>query len=226
MEIAQQQQSIWGHLPLLVGSSSKESVEYILQALWRTRRTGLDSADRIIIRDMLHLPDDSHLDPLLLCLRILIRRCVYDNISKDEIQKLFPEEVLPELKRLLTLLLQKFQREWREDIQNEQVSLPHLKAMPSDMVNEKEDSTGQVPVVNLELQSDNQHLSGETEIKFQLGKDALETMLKSMYSTRDHWSNGGQSSKDDAPTELHNNQRQLELKAKEMMNNEILYSDC
>lgn len=58
---------------------------------------------------------------LLLCLRILIRRCVYANISKDEIQKLFPEEVLPELKRLLTLLLQKFQREWREDIQNEQV---------------------------------------------------------------------------------------------------------
>lgn len=66
MEIPQQQQSIWGHLPLLVGSSSKESVEYILQALWRTRRTGLDSADRIIIRDMLHLPDDSDLDPVRL----------------------------------------------------------------------------------------------------------------------------------------------------------------
>lgn len=59
---------------------------------------------------------------LLVCLRVLIRRCVYDNINKDEIRKLFPAEVLPELQRLLTLLLQKFQKEWQEDISKEQVS--------------------------------------------------------------------------------------------------------
>lgn len=58
---------------------------------------------------------------LLVCLRMLIRRCVYENISKDEIQKLFPDEVLPELQRLLTLLLQKFQREWRADIPMDEV---------------------------------------------------------------------------------------------------------
>lgn len=58
---------------------------------------------------------------LLVCLRMLMRKCVYENISKDEIQKLFPNEVLPELQRLLTLLLQKFQREWREDVLNDQV---------------------------------------------------------------------------------------------------------
>lgn len=58
---------------------------------------------------------------LLVCLRILIRRCVYDNVNKDEIHKLFPAEVLPELQRLLTLLLQKFQKEWREDISKDQV---------------------------------------------------------------------------------------------------------
>lgn len=52
---------------------------------------------------------------------MLIRRCVYENISKDEIQKLFPAEVLPEIQRLLTLLLQKFHREWREDILKDQV---------------------------------------------------------------------------------------------------------
>lgn len=57
---------------------------------------------------------------LLVCLRMLIRRCVYDNINRDEIQKLFPGEVLPELQRLLTLLLQKFQREWREDALKDQ----------------------------------------------------------------------------------------------------------
>lgn len=52
---------------------------------------------------------------------MLMRRCVYENINKDEIQKLFPNEVLPEYQRLLTLLLQKFQREWREDVQKDQV---------------------------------------------------------------------------------------------------------
>lgn len=52
---------------------------------------------------------------LLVCLRMLIRRCVNENVNRDEIQKLFPDEVLPELQRLLTLLLQKFQREWREE---------------------------------------------------------------------------------------------------------------
>ena len=35
---------------------------------------------------------------------------------------LFPGEVLPELQKLLTLLLQKFQREWQEDVMKDQVS--------------------------------------------------------------------------------------------------------
>lgn len=58
---------------------------------------------------------------LLVCLRMLIRRCVYDNVKREEIQKLFPSEVLPELQRLLTLLLQKFQGEWRRDALKDQV---------------------------------------------------------------------------------------------------------
>ncbi|XP_065028787.1 uncharacterized protein LOC135652073 isoform X1 [Musa acuminata AAA Group] len=198
---------LWGHLPLLVQSSSKESVEYILQALWRTRKTGLDAADRAIIRDMLHLPSDSDLDPLLVCLRMLIRRCVYENISKDEIQKLFPPEVLPELQRLLTLLLQKFQREWREDVLKDQVSLPRLKAMTCNVVNQNQDSVEHVAVMNLkinyantfgvdilQLQGDTQSSSGETQVKFQLARDTLETMLKSMYFIRDQMSSGDATS--------------------------------
>ncbi|CAL9068526.1 uncharacterized protein LOC135626173 isoform X2 [Musa acuminata AAA Group] len=185
---------LWGHLPLLVQSSSKESVEYILQALWRTRKTGLDAADRAIIRDMLHLPSDSDLDPLLVCLRMLIRRCVYENISKDEIQKLFPPEVLPELQRLLTLLLQKFQREWHEDVLKDQVSLPRLKAMTCNVVNQNQDSVEHVAVMNLKLQGDTQSSSGETQVKFQLARDTLETMLKSMYFIRDQMSSGDATS--------------------------------
>ncbi|KAJ3681254.1 hypothetical protein LUZ60_015743 [Juncus effusus] len=115
-------QELWGqeHLPLLDCASSKDSVEYILQALWRTRSTGLDSADRSVFRDILHLSSDSDLDPLLVCLRMLIRMCVYEDTPKDEIHKLFPQDVSPELQKLLTLLLQKFQSEWQDDVLKDQ----------------------------------------------------------------------------------------------------------
>ncbi|OVA09522.1 HCaRG [Macleaya cordata] len=185
--------SLWGHLPLLVRSNSKESVEYILQALWRTRKTGLDAADRDIIREMLQLQNETDLDPLLVCLRMLIRRCVYENISKDEIQKLFPQEVLPELQRLLTILLQKFQREWRDDALKDQVILPRLKAMTWNMATQNTESVDPVAVINLKLQDDTQSLLGETEVKFQLEKDTLQTMLKSMYYIRDQLSNMGET---------------------------------
>ncbi|KAI9174349.1 hypothetical protein LWI28_015994 [Acer negundo] len=184
------EQTLWGHLPLLVRSNSKESVEYILQALWRTRKTGLDAADRHVICDILQLQNHADLDPLLVCLRTLIRRCVYENISKDEIQKLFPTEVLPELQRLLTLLLQKFQREWREEVLKDQVMLPRLKAMTWNMANQEyAEVADPVAVINLKLLNDTQSQSGEMEVKFRLAKDSLDTMLSSMYCIRDQLSN-------------------------------------
>ncbi|XVF41007.1 hypothetical protein PTKIN_Ptkin01aG0245900 [Pterospermum kingtungense] len=71
---------------------------------------------------------------------MLIRRCVFENIGKDDIQKLFPNEVLPELQRLLTLLLQKFQKEWRADIPMDEVSLPRLKARTWNMATQDTES--------------------------------------------------------------------------------------
>lgn len=40
----------------------------------------------------------------------------------------------------------------------------------------------------VQLQDDTQSLSGEKDVKFQLAKDTLETMLKSMYYVRDQLS--------------------------------------
>ncbi|XP_052180517.1 uncharacterized protein LOC127793817 [Diospyros lotus] len=188
------QQTLWGHLPLLVRANSKESVEHILQALWRTRKTGLDGADREIIRAMLQLDNDSDLDPLLVCLRMLIRRCVYENINKEDIQKLFPSEVLPELQRLLTLLLQKFQREWQEDVQKDQVTLPRLKAMTWKVENQETELTDPVAVINLKLQNDGESNAVDMDVKFQLSKDTLDTMLKSMYCIRDQLSDNVETS--------------------------------
>lgn len=64
--------SLWGNLPLLVRANSKDSVEYILQTLWRTRKVGLDSTDRDVIRDLLQLQNDSDLDPVITIVHFLI----------------------------------------------------------------------------------------------------------------------------------------------------------
>lgn len=117
-------------------------------------------------------------------------------MKRDEIQKLFPDEVLPELQRLLTLLLQKFQREWREDALKDQGTLPRLKTMTWDMANPDAEFADPVAVINLKLLNDSQYRLKETEVKFELANDTLETMLNSMYCIRDQFSNLGEASND------------------------------
>ncbi|PVH37254.1 hypothetical protein PAHAL_6G276600 [Panicum hallii] len=231
--------ALWGHkhLPLLARAGSKESLEYILQALWRTRRTGLDAADRAVARDALHLASDAELDPvstpltptylffpptpfravavmpsrvsrvqnarsvlnyvltrpplqLLVCLRILIRRCVSEDVSKDDIPKLFPDEVPPELQKLLTLLLQKFQPEWQDDASKYQASAPHSGTVECQL-NQNGDTAEQPDAPDAALQNGTASVKdsikpGEKEVKkFPLAKDSLDKMLKDLFSTKD-----------------------------------------
>ncbi|KAL6661066.1 hypothetical protein ACP70R_000450 [Stipagrostis hirtigluma subsp. patula] len=190
--------ALWGHghLPLLARARSKDSVEYILQALWRTRRTGLDAADRAVACDILQLPTDADLDPLLVCLRILIRRCVNEGVAKDDIPKLFPEEVPPELQKLLTLLLQKFQPEWQEDASKDQASAP-LPSTPECQLNQNGDASEQQPAAGSKLQNGTVPAkdsveSGEKEVKrFPLAKDSLDKMLKDAFSIKEPMPNSG-----------------------------------
>uniref|UniRef100_A0ACD6ADJ4 Uncharacterized protein n=1 Tax=Avena sativa TaxID=4498 RepID=A0ACD6ADJ4_AVESA len=177
--------ALWGHehLPLLTRARSKDSVEYILQALWRTRRTGLDAADRAVVRDILQISTDSELDPLLVCLRILIRRCVHEDIAKDDIAKLFPQEVLPELQRLLKLLLQKFQPEWRDDTLKDQASATNLETTKGHL-STNQDGSEQPAITELHCGTSSAKVSsesGEREGKLRLAKDSLDKMLKDVY---------------------------------------------
>ncbi|RLM62250.1 hypothetical protein C2845_PM14G19020 [Panicum miliaceum] len=192
--------ALWGHkhLPLLARAGSKESLEYILQALWRTRRTGLDAADRAVARDALHLASDAELDPLLVCLRILIRRCVSEDVSKDDIPKLFPDEVPPELQKLLTLLLQKFQPEWQDDASKDRASAPHSGTVECQL-NQNGDTAEQPDAPDAALQNGTASVKdsikpGEKEVKkFPLAKDSLDKMLKDLFSTKDQMPVAGSS---------------------------------
>ncbi|GJN04131.1 hypothetical protein PR202_ga21653 [Eleusine coracana subsp. coracana] len=191
--------ALWGHghLPLLARARSKESVEYILQALWRTRRTGLDYADRALARDILQLSDDADLDHLLVCLRILIRRCVNENVAKEDIPKLFPREVSPELQKLLTLLLQKFQPEWQEDASKDQASalVPHSETADGQLDQNGDASEQPAAATEKELQNGTDHAkdsveSGKREVKkFPLAKDSLDKMLKDLFPDKDQTPN-------------------------------------
>ncbi|KAL6900733.1 hypothetical protein ACP4OV_005409 [Aristida adscensionis] len=188
--------ALWGHghLPLLARAHSKDSVEYLLQALWRTRRTGLDAADRAVARDILQLPADADLDPLLVCLRILIRRCVSEGVAKDDIPKLFPEEVPPELQKLLTLLLQKFQPEWQEDASKDQASAPQPAA--AECQPNQNGETSEQPAADRTQHQNGATTaadsveSGEKEVKrFPLAKDSLDRMLKDLFPIKDQMPN-------------------------------------
>jgi len=75
------EQTIWGHLPVLMRANSKESIEYVLQALWRTRKTGLGTSDRCIIQDMLQLHNESDLDPVL----ALFLLCLWMHSSSNDL---------------------------------------------------------------------------------------------------------------------------------------------
>ncbi|KAG2687477.1 hypothetical protein I3843_09G053600 [Carya illinoinensis] len=231
----------------------EEAVDQILTTLWKTRRTGLRPPEKSHIQSLLGLPSPSELDPVLACLRSLIRKCVHENFSGDHLLKLFPPDLPLDLQSILVLSLQKYQGLWKDDCSREQrtfprtgvsyqvstsvppsftslpssseistpswprqddpgarlnrggndfgaftpivaasglqrdavlpsdlESLPCLKSMDWTIENRNSAPTNRVAVVSLKLQDYSKSHSGEIEVKFQLSRDTLEAMLKSM----------------------------------------------
>ncbi|XP_042940534.1 uncharacterized protein LOC122275502 isoform X3 [Carya illinoinensis] len=102
----------------------EEAVDQILTTLWKTRRTGLRPPEKSHIQSLLGLPSPSELDPVLACLRSLIRKCVHENFSGDHLLKLFPPDLPLDLQSILVLSLQKYQGLWKDDCSREQRTFP------------------------------------------------------------------------------------------------------
>ncbi|KAJ6360286.1 hypothetical protein OIU77_004318 [Salix suchowensis] len=66
-------------------ATKEEDVEHILTSLWKTRGTGLPSQLKSRFQSLLNLPSISQLDPVLACLRSIIRKCVHENLSSDDL---------------------------------------------------------------------------------------------------------------------------------------------
>ncbi|XP_039006154.1 uncharacterized protein LOC120133691 [Hibiscus syriacus] len=118
--------TLYVQLHKLSSVKSEEIMDQILTALWNTRRSGLRPPDKSRFQSFLLLPD---LDPVLACLRLLIRKSVHENYNGDDLLKLFPPDLSLDLQSLLVLSLQKCQSKWREELAKEQSSLQAAKSI-------------------------------------------------------------------------------------------------
>ncbi|KAK7290713.1 hypothetical protein RIF29_05319 [Crotalaria pallida] len=236
---------------------SKEALDCMLCTLWKTRKTGLRPPDKSHFQSLLQLSSLSELDPVLACLRSLIRKYVHQNLTGDDLLKLFPPDLPLDLQSILVLSLQKNQQQWKQDVSREQdflprtsvayqvrtnippsftslpssemsaplwprqddslarlsgndfgtqmplvadvnlsglpacfqphiapaenlENLPCLKSMTWTMENRGSSPADRVAIVSLKLHDYRKSPIGETEVKFQLTKDTLEAMLRSM----------------------------------------------
>ncbi|XP_050226175.1 uncharacterized protein LOC126675565 [Mercurialis annua] len=250
----------------------EDTLDHMLTTLWKTRKTGLRSPEKSHIQSLLNLPQ---LDPVLACLRSLIRKSVHENLTGDDILKLFPADLPLDLRSILVLLLMKYQNQWKEELSKEQHQLPrtsvscqvktstppsltsvpsseisnllwprqddfsrhlngndlgistpiadttashispvsiqqdvgppndlsilpHLKSMTWTMETRNSSPENRVAIITLKLQDFTKSPSGEIEVKFQLNKDTLEAMLRSMTYISDQLSNTVQNSSEPA----------------------------
>ncbi|GKV47246.1 hypothetical protein SLEP1_g54164 [Rubroshorea leprosula] len=104
--------------------NSEETLDQVLTILWKTRKSGLRSPEKSDIQSLLGLPSVAEVDPVLACLRSLIRKCVRENCTADDLLKLFPPELSIDLQNILVQVIQKYQSQWKEEVSREQQPFP------------------------------------------------------------------------------------------------------
>ncbi|KAI4300986.1 hypothetical protein L6164_034307 [Bauhinia variegata] len=263
-------ETLYLQLHKLSAIKSESTLEHLLSTLWKTRKTGLSSPEKSHFQSLLQLPSLSEVDPVLACLRSLIRKSAYQNFTGDDLLKLFPPDLPLDLQSILVISFQKCQDQWREDIPREQrfsprtstsyqvrtnvqpyfaslppsemstspwprqddpltrlngndvgistplladtnvtglascfqsdiasenlENLPRLKSMTWTMENRGSSQADKVAIISLKLHDYSMSPLGETEVKFQLSRDTLEAMLRSMTYITEQLSKVGTSS--------------------------------
>ncbi|TKY62806.1 FAR1-RELATED SEQUENCE 3 [Spatholobus suberectus] len=105
---------------------SEETLDRVLCTLWSTRKTGLPPSDKSHFQSLLNLPSLSQLDPVLACLRSLVRKCAHQNLARDDVAKLFPRDLPLRLQTSLLSSLQRNRDRWKEDVSLQQQVTPNV----------------------------------------------------------------------------------------------------
>ncbi|XP_031391892.1 uncharacterized protein LOC116204013 [Punica granatum] len=116
--------TLYLQLHKLSATVSDETLGSVLSTLWMTRRTGVGSLEKSRIRFLLDPPSISELDPVLACLRSLIRKCVHEDYGEEDLLKLFPPDLPLELQSNLVLVLFRYKNQWKEELSKGQNTLP------------------------------------------------------------------------------------------------------
>ncbi|KAG1365542.1 Protein FAR1-RELATED SEQUENCE 3 [Cocos nucifera] len=255
------------HLRKLPAATSEETLTLVVEILWKSRKTGLAPHEKTRLQSLLNLPTLQELDPVLACLRLIIRKCVHEKLTSEHVQSSFPADLSVELQSTLVMVLQKYQNQWMEEASRDQplwqrtrvshqvrfnmspalpplpaseqssslwprqddatnypngnnfcgsvpskddpnlpriptiplqrdngsfdnlAILPRLKSMTWTMENRNSTPANRVAIITLKLQDYTKSPSGEIEVKFQLSKDTLEAMLRSMTYISEQLSN-------------------------------------
>ncbi|PKA50519.1 Protein FAR1-like sequence 3 [Apostasia shenzhenica] len=248
------------HLQKLPPEMSEELLASVLGTLWETRKSGLSPIQKAKIQSAFNLATNEELDPVLSCLRLIIRKVVREKLTEEDLQKLLSLDISVDIRKTLVILLQKYQSLWEEDSARDQhlrhqtrmifpgrvntpaacapllvselsswprddskkvnsngygsghptqsdadsnllnsasvpalrdnaftddlATLPRLTSMTWTMDGRNSVGGNRIAIITLKLQDYTSPL-GEVEVKFQLSRDTLEAMLRSMSHIND-----------------------------------------
>ncbi|XP_044465008.1 protein FAR1-RELATED SEQUENCE 3-like isoform X4 [Mangifera indica] len=193
-------EALYLQLHKLSAITSEEGIDRILTTLWKTRKTGLQSTQKSSIQALLNLPSPTQLDPNSLT------RSTDSNHAKANLLPTFasfPSFVSTPMwlhqddtvtnfnhnqlgvstpvivdSSVAPLGPMQFQRDAGPP--TNLGSIPCLKSMTWTMEKSNSVPGNRVAVISLKLQDYNKSPSGEIEVKFQLTRDILEAMLRSL----------------------------------------------
>ncbi|TYI02328.1 hypothetical protein ES332_A11G259800v1 [Gossypium tomentosum] len=155
----------------------------------KPRRRGKKEKKRKMAEDTLYLQlhklssvkSEQFLDQILTTLW-KTRRCGLCPPDKSRFHSLLSLPSLPDLDP-------KYQSQWKEELAKEQEVLPRLKSMTWTVENLNSAPANKAAIIHLKLQDYTKSPSGEREVKFQLTKDTLEAMLRSLTYISEQLSN-------------------------------------
>ncbi|EYU35643.1 hypothetical protein MIMGU_mgv1a013380mg [Erythranthe guttata] len=189
------------HLHTLIGVKSEQELENLLQLLWLTRRTGLSGPQRSSVQSILDLPSSGDLDPQVLewtrfsdQTNAVLSAPVLSLSSSENSGSLLsaPVDPVPQFNgdNIGVPISINAERNTvcfpQLNLQNNFVSpeilgvLPRVKSMTWAVENKSAVPANRVAIIALKLQDYTKSPSNETEVKFQLTKDTLEAVLRSM----------------------------------------------
>ncbi|GFP82093.1 protein far1-related sequence 3 [Phtheirospermum japonicum] len=189
------------HLLKLDGVKSKQELENLLRLLWRTRKTGLSDPQKSSLQSLLNIPSPSQLDPNRL--EPFVPFYSSDISGSSLSMRIDPDPLVNGHNHgaPTPITAEKNVMSFPQlNLQNDVVPTeilgvyPRVKSMTWSVENKSVVPANRVAIITLKLQDYTKSPLDETEVKFQLTRDTLEAVLRSMSYIKEQLSRSVRSS--------------------------------